>query len=178
MKSAPPRVHSAKKEIMGTSVGSKEETGLDVNWMKDSFINLTPYVIVLLTKSLGPEYIEVGRLRPYSPGETFRLIREEPNLLGKLRHDVPVVAPPIYTGFEPDPTEWVVPPTANFEKGLIVSSLVAKYWKEIEFEWVGGYYSMDTGPGSCVRYPKGHEHDGEIRGVQRLICWKEPMFNC
>jgi hypothetical protein len=89
-----------------------------------------------------------------------------------------VIAPPVYTGFEPNPTDWIVPPIVGFEKGLIVSSLLAEYWKKESFEWLGGYYSPDSGPESCVRYPKGHEREGEIRGVQRLVCWKEPMFNC
>lgn len=60
-------------------------------------------------------------------------------------------------------------------RGIIVARYVAEYLKSIEYDWLGGVYTVDTGPLGAVRSNK-EDTKGKILGSKRLEVWIEPYL--
>ena len=142
--------------------------------MASKFINLTPHSLTFVKRHDYPDHGSYDVIDSIpSQGISIRL-KSYPRLkLGEpltiLDNGIKVIHPPQHSTASPNPHNLRL----SEDKGLIVSSMVAEYWIKNGFRWKSGIYSPDSGPVSVIRYPSGHEKEGEIIGIQRLIKWDE-----
>ena len=160
----------------------KREGDMPCSSLGEKFYNLTPHSIQFLWHDIKTdEYKEIESIPPQ--GTFIRLIPRDADPMAHVvvldlldsgpveSKKIPVFSPPSFEGFSPDPHDFLFD---HGSRGLIVSSILAENWKKNGFKWKGGVFSPNSGPGSCVRYPRGHEREGEIRGIQSLFCWIRP----
>ncbi len=162
----------------------KKEGDIPCDSLGEKFYNLTPHSIQFLWHDKETDEYNVIESIP-SQGTFIRLVSRQADPIGHVvvldlfefgsveSKKIPVFSPPSFEGFSPDPHDFL---EDDGSRGLIVSSILAENWKKNGFEWKGGVFSPNSGPGSCVRYPRGHEREGEIRGIQSLFCWIRPHW--